>query len=224
MMQRLLVVDDDEAVTSSLRRGFAYEGYEVEVARTGEEALSKARETPPDIVVLDITMPGIDGFEVCRRLREGDEQPAILMLTARDAPLDQVKGLDLGADDYVTKPFNFDVLAARVRAILRHRETQGRVLEYGGLRLDTGERTAFRDESRIELTATEFELLAYLLANARIVLSKGQIMEHVWGYDFGGNANIVEVYIRTLRQKLEGGGAPRLIQTVRGAGYALREA
>lgn len=224
MPQHLLVVDDDEAVTSSLRRGFAYEGYDVSVALSGEQALSIARENPPDVVVLDITMPGMDGFEVCRRLRQSDDGPLILMLTARDAPMDQIKGLDTGADDYVTKPFNFDVLAARVRALLRHREALGSVLEYAGLRLDVGERTAFRGERQVELTATEFELLSYLLANARLVLSKDMIMEHVWGYDFGGNANIVEVYIRSLRQKLEASGEPRLIQTVRGAGYALREA
>jgi two-component system, OmpR family, response regulator MprA len=224
MPHKLLVVDDDDAVTSSLGRGFAYEGYSVKTASSGEEALAIARDYPPDMVILDLTMPGIDGLEVCRRLRKGEDPPLVMMLTARDAPIDQVQGLDSGADDYVTKPFNFDVLAARVRALLRHREAQGNVLQYAGLRLDIGERTAFRDERSITLTTTEFELLSYLLANARLVLTKDMIMDHVWGYDFGGNANIVEVYVRSLRQKLEADGEPRLIQTIRGAGYALREA
>lgn len=224
MTYALLVVDDDPAVTSLLRRGFSYEGYRVTVAASGKEALTLAREQPPDVVVLDIMMPGIDGLEVCRRLRQVDPALPILFLTARDATSDQVIGLDAGADDYVTKPFSFEVLNARVRALLRRRGAESpEVLQYGDLRLDVGAHIAYRGQRRVDLTATEFNLLHLLLSHPRQVLSKEQIMERVWGYDFGGNANIVEVYIRNLRTKLESGGEPRLIQTVRGVGYALRE-
>jgi two-component system, OmpR family, response regulator MprA len=226
MQQRILVVDDDAAVTSVLRRGFAYEGYAVSTAASGAEALASAREQPPDIVVLDIMMPGMDGLDVCRRLRQADEALPILMLTAKDAAADEVAGLDAGADDYVAKPFDFDVLAARVRALLRHREAVlgGDVLSHADLRLDMGARIAYRGDREITLTTTEFKLLSLMLGNARQVLTKERILEHVWGYDFGGNTNIVEVYVRTLRQKLEADGEPRLIQTMRGAGYVLREA
>jgi two-component system response regulator MprA len=224
MVYHLLVVDDDPAVTSLLRRGFSYEGYKVSVASTGEEALSVAREDPPDLVVLDIMMPGRDGLEVCRRLRQADPAPPILLLTAKDSPSDQVVGFDAGADDYVTKPFSFEVLNARVRALLRRREAEHpEVLRYADLRLDVSARVAYRGDRHIALTTTEFALLRLLLSHPRQVLTKDQIMERVWGYDFGGNANIVEVYVRSLRTKLEAGGEPRLIQTVRGAGYALRE-
>ena len=224
MPYHLLVVDDDPAVTSLLRRGFSYEGYKVSVASTGGEALTVAREDPPDLVVLDIMMPGMDGLEVCRRLRQADPAPPILLLTAKDSPSDQVIGLDAGADDYVTKPFAFEVLNARVRALLRRRDAEHpEVLRYADLRLDVGARLAYRGDRQIGLTTTEFALLHLLLSHPRQVLTKDQIMERVWGYDFGGNANIVEVYVRTLRTKLEAGGEPRLIQTVRGAGYALRE-
>jgi len=221
---RLLVVDDDPAVTSLLRRGFTYEGYEVLAAGSGAEALTLARERPPALVVLDIMMPEMDGLEVCRRLRQADPSLPILLLTAKDAPGDQIAGLDIGADDYVTKPFSFEVLAARVRALLRrHEGQQPTVLTYADLRLDTGARVAYRAGRQISLTTTEYELLQFLMSHPRQVLTKDQIMERVWGYDFGGNANIVEVYVRALRRKLEEQGEPRLIQTVRGAGYALRE-
>ncbi len=222
---RILVVDDDPAVTSLLRRGFTYEGYEVHAAGSGTEALQLARDHAPRLVILDIMMPGMDGLDVCRRLREADATLPILLLTAKDAPGDQIKGLDIGADDYVTKPFSFEVLAARVRALLRSRSgVQPDMLLYGDLRLDTGGRRAYRGERQIELTTTEYELLHLLISHPRQVLTKYQIMELVWGYDFGGNANIVEVYVGALRRKLEERGEPRLIQTVRGAGYALREA
>ncbi len=224
MSQRLLVVDDDAAVTSLLRRGFSYEGYRVTVAASGEEALRLARDQPTDLVVLDIMMPGIDGIEVCRQLRAADPTIPILLLTARDAPSDQVAGLDSGADDYVTKPFSFEVLNARVRALLRRRLAAApEVLRYADLEVDTGARIADRRGRAIELTTTEFNLLSLFLLHPRQVLSKDQIMERVWGYDFGGEANIVEVYVHSLRRKLEAGAEPRLIQTIRGAGYTLRE-
>ena len=221
---RILVVDDDPSVTSLLRRGFTYEGYEVYAAASGSKALVIAREKPPDLVVLDIMMPGMDGLDVCRRLREADPALPILMLTAKDAPADQIAGLDTGADDYVTKPFSFELLAARVRALLRRREgKESDVLSYEDLRLDTGARVAYRGKRRINLTTTEYELLHLLMRHPRQVLAKDEIMEHVWGYDFGGNANIVEVYVRALRKKLQEQGETPLIQTIRGAGYALRK-
>ena len=221
---RILVVDDDPAVISLLRRGLTYEGYEVHTAGSGAEALEVARERPASLVILDIMMPGMDGLEVCRRLRAADGLLPIVLLTARDAPTDQVQGLDTGADDYITKPFAFEVLLARVRAQLRRREGQHpETLTYADLRLDTGARTARRGERTIALTTTEYELLRLLLAHQGQVLTKGQIMQQVWSYDFGGNENIVEVYVRSLRKKLEEMGESRLIQTIRGAGYALRE-
>jgi DNA-binding response OmpR family regulator len=221
---RVLVVDDDPAVTSLLRRGLAYEGYEVDIAASGKEALEIARERPPTLVVLDIMMPGMDGIELCQRLRAADESLPVLFLTARDAPSDQVLGLDAGADDYVTKPFTFAVLVARIRALLRRSSPgQWEVLTYSDLRLDVGARTASRGTRPIALTTTEFELLRLLMAHQGKVLTKDQIMEQVWGYDFGGSGNIVEVYVRALRRKIEEQGESRLIQTVRGAGYALRE-
>ncbi len=223
--KRLLVVDDDQAVTSLLRRGFTYEGFSVQTASSGEEALRRVHEEPPDLVVLDLMMPGIDGIEVCRRLRGADARLPILILTARDAVPDEVAGLDAGADDYVTKPFSFDVLNARIRSLLRRKGgSQPETLRYLDLSLDVRGRVAYRGERRVDLTATEFDLLALLLGHAQRVLTKEQILERVWGYDFGGNTNIVEVYVRSLRIKLEAGGEPRLIQTVRGYGYVLREA
>jgi DNA-binding response OmpR family regulator len=227
--RQLLVVDDDHAVTSLLRRGFSYEGYAVRTAADGEEALRLASERLPGLVVLDLMMPGLDGFELCRRLRSADADLPILILTARDETADEVAGLDAGADDYVTKPFTFDVLNARIRSLLRRThgnesEHDPLALRYLDLRMDMGGRVAYRGERRVDLTSTEFNLLRLLLQNAQQVLSKEQILERVWGYDFGGDANIVEVYVRTLRLKLEAHGEPRLIQTVRGAGYVLREA
>ena len=220
----ILVVDDDPAVTSVLRRSFIFEGYHVETAASGAEALRLARERPPSLVILDVMMPGIDGLEVCRRLREGDRSLPILLLTAKDAPTDQIIGFETGADDYVTKPFNFDVLLARVKALLRRgAQDAPATLTYADLRLDTGSRVAYRGNRPINLTTTEYELLRLFLSHPRRVITKDQIMDRVWGYDFGGSANIVEVYVRSLRVKLEEGGERRLIQTIRGAGYALRE-
>ncbi len=221
---RLLVVDDDENVTNMLRRALSFEGYAVATARDGDDALKKTLEFAPDLVVLDIMMPGIDGIEVARRLRAGDPQLAILMLTAKDAPADQVVGLDAGADDYLVKPFTLEVLTARIRALLRRKEpNETEVLHFSDLVLDTGTRSARRSSREIALTTTEYELLLQFLRHPRQVLEKEQLTEKVWGYDFGGNYNVLEVYVRYLRQKLEAAGEPRLIHTLRGAGYVLRE-
>jgi DNA-binding response OmpR family regulator len=220
-VQRVLVIDDDPAVTSVLKRGLAYEGFAVDTAANGPEGLGSARERAPDAVVLDVMMPGMDGYEVLRRLRAADEQLPVLMLTAKDAPTDQVAGLDAGADDYVVKPFTFDVLAARLRALLRRRGAdRPEVLRFADLQLDLGERRATRGGAAVDLTSLEYDLLRQFMEHPRHVLSKDVLLERVWGYDFGGNSNIVEVYVMQLRQKL---GEPRLIHTVRGAGYVLRE-
>ena len=223
-MRRILIVDDDPAITNVLRRGLAYEGYAVEAAASGTEALDRLREATPDAVILDVMLPGLDGFEVLRRIRATDRQMPILMLTAKDTSADQVAGLEHGADDYVVKPFQFEVLLARIRALLRRREAESpEVLRFADLTLDTGARRAQRGAREIDLTSTEYDLLRQLLEHPRRVLAKEFLMDRVWGYDFGGNANVVEVYVRQLRQKLESGGEPRLIHTLRGAGYVLRE-
>ena len=224
MKRRILVVDDDPSVTSLLKRGLSYEDYRVDVAASGKEGLDRARENPPDLVILDVMMPGVDGFEVCRRLRAADSSIPIIMLTARDGTSDQVLGLETGADDYVVKPFTFEVLLARIRALLRRTEHQGvEVLKFADLVLDTGTHTARRGPREVDLTTTEYELLNHFMQNPRQVLSKEQLLNKVWGYDFEGNYNILEVYVRYLRSKLEAGGETRLIHTVRGAGYLLRE-
>ncbi|QIA26759.1 response regulator transcription factor [Thermaerobacter sp. PB12/4term] len=223
-MERILVVDDDPAVTSLLKRGLSYEGFAVDTASSGEEALRIAREQPPDLVILDIMMPGMDGLEVLQRLRAADPELPVLFLTARDAPADQVRGLEAGADDYVVKPFTFEVLVARVRVLLRrHQVERPQVLRFSDLVLDTGTYTARRGQREIHLTALEFKLLHEFMLHPRQVLNKDQLLERVWGYDFGGNANVLEVYVKQLRQKLEAEGEPRLIHTVRGVGYVLRE-
>ncbi|HEU5318636.1 MAG TPA: response regulator transcription factor [Chloroflexota bacterium] len=224
-MQRVLAIDDDPAVTSVLKRGLAYEGFAVDTAATGEAGLAAARERTPDLVILDVMMPGLDGWEVLRRLRAADRRLPVVMLTAKDAPADQVKGFGEGADDYVVKPFAFEVLAARVRALLRRRDEEAPpVLRFADLSLDTGTRLAQRGDRTIELTSTEYDLLRQLMENPRRVLTRGVLMDRVWGYDFGGNSNVLEVYVKQLRQKLESGGGPRLIHTLRGTGYVLREA
>lgn len=207
-----------------LRRALAYEGYEVDIAPDGSKGLLAARDRPPDLVILDVMMPGLDGLEVCRRLRAGGTVP-ILMLTARDEVPDRVAGLDAGADDYLIKPFALEELTARLRALLRRSDgAAGGVLSFGDLRLDTGRREAARGKRVIELTTKEYDLLALFLRHPRQVLTRDVILEQVWGYDFGGDANVLEVYVGYLRNKLEEKGEPRLIQTVRGAGYVLREA
>ena len=220
---RILVVDDDPQIVSFLKRGLTYEGYTVDTASDGTEALARAREAEPDLVILDIMMPGIDGLEVSRRLREASKVP-IIMLTAKGTVTDRVKGLDSGADDYLVKPFAFDELLARIRAMLRRSQpAEGEVLRFLDLSLDTTAREVRRGNDVIQLTAQEFDLLELLLRHPRQVLRRDMIYEKVWGYDFGGESNVIEVYVRYLRSKLESGGQPRLIHTVRGVGYVLKE-
>ena len=224
MRERILVIEDEDSILQFLRRGLTYEGYRVETAVDGPSGLALARESPPDLVVLDWMLPGLDGLEVCRRLRAAGEVP-ILMLTAKEAVSDRVEGLDAGADDYLVKPFEFDELLARIRALLRRAHPEASdVLTFGDLRLDTGTHQAFRGDRLVELTAKEYELLELFMRNPRQVLTREVIFDRVWGYDFGGESNIIEVYVRYLRQKTEAAGESRLIHTVRGVGYVLREA
>jgi DNA-binding response OmpR family regulator len=223
-MQRILVIDDDPAVTSVLKRSLAYEGFAIDVAASGEEGLTIARTRYPDLVILDVMMPGLDGYEVLARLRAGDPHLPVLMLTAKDAPADQVRGLTEGADDYVVKPFTFEVLLARIHALLRRQEAdRPPVLRFADLALDTETRQAQRGDRVVDLTTTEYELLQQFLAHPRRVLPKDFLMDRVWGYDFEGNTNVLETYVKQLRQKLEAEGEPRLIHTLRGTGYVLRE-
>jgi two-component system response regulator MprA len=223
MSERILVIEDEPKISSLIKRGLIYEGHEVNVADSGERGLELARESPPDLVILDLMLPGIDGFEVCRRLRTAGDV-SILMLTARDNVNDKVRGLDSGADDYLTKPFAFNELNARVRALLRRRRpTEQTTLRYADLSLDLGTREVSRGSRKIDLTTREFDMLEMFMRHPRQVLTRDLIYERIWNYDFGGESNIIEVYIRYLRGKLEAGGEPRLIQTVRGVGYALRE-
>lgn len=223
MAYKILVIDDDRKITAFLRRSLTYEGYHVMEAYDGYQGLQVARENPPDLVVLDVMLPGMDGWEVCRRLREVSDVP-ILMLTARDEVADRVRGLDAGADDYLVKPFALEELLARVRALLRrYQPAAAAVLQYSDLVLDTNTREARRGSRTITLTNKEYELLALFLRHPRQVLTREAIMDEIWGYDYSGESNVLEVYIGYLRQKLEAGGEPRLIHTVRGAGYTLRE-
>jgi two-component system response regulator MprA len=223
MAERILVIEDEPKIADFLRRGLAYEGYHVEARLDGESGLKAARDDPPDLVILDVMLPSLDGLEVCKRLRAGGNVP-ILMLTARDAVPDRVKGLDSGADDYLVKPFDFDELLARVRALLRRRTpAEGPVLKFADLTLDVRTRVVRRGDQRIELTTKEFDLLHLFMLHPRQVLTREMIYDRIWGYDFEGESNILEVYVRYLRSKLEAKGGARLIQTVRGVGYALRE-
>ena len=225
---KILVVDDERAVRESLRRALELEGYEIELAGDGSEALQalKDDERQPDAVILDVLMPGVDGLEVCRRVRAAGNTVPVLMLTARDEVENRVAGLDAGADDYVTKPFALEELLARVRALLR-RTTDGdgssEILTFADIQLDLGTREVRRSGRQIELTRTEFALLELFLRNPRQVLTRSIIFERVWGYDFGFASNSLDVYIGYLRRKTEAGNEPRLIHTVRGVGYALRE-
>src|SRR5947209_412717 len=227
MNAHILIVDDDSRVTSALRRTLAYEGYQVSTALDGESALAIARTKSPDLVILDLMLPGIDGLEVCRRLRTADDGIAVLMLTARDAVADRVKGLETGADDYLVKPFALEELLARVKALLRRRsppDVTREILCFANLELDTATREAKRGGYTIELSTTEYELLALFMRNLRIVLTRNVLMDRIWGRDFAGGPDVLEVYIGHLRNKLEQNGEKRLIQTVRGAGYVLRVA
>lgn len=221
-MACILVVDDDRQLGLAVGRALRLEGHEVVLARDGETALALAKESEPDLVVLDLLLPGLDGLEVCRRLRAHGDVP-IMMLTARDEVVERVRGLDSGADDYLVKPFAVDEFLARVRALLRRRTTNARpaVLRFADLELDTVTREAHRGDRRIDLSTREYELLALFMQHPRQVLTRQTIFEQVWNYDFGGQSNLIEVYVGYLRQKLEQRGEPRLIHTVRGAGYVL---
>jgi len=223
MAEHVLVIEDEQKIADFLRRGLTYEGFKVEVCADGESGLKAARDTPPDLVILDWMLPGLDGLEVCRRLRAGGSVP-ILMLTAKDSVADRVKGLDSGADDYVVKPFAFEELIARVRALLRRSHTaEETVLRFADLTLNVSTREVTRGSRKIELTTKEFDLLHFFMRHPRQVLTREMLYDRIWGYDFGGESNILEVYIRYLRSKLETESETRLIQTVRGVGYALRE-
>lgn len=217
---RILLVEDDPAMVALVGLGLKYEGFEVVSASNGLDGLRLAQEHKPDLYILDWMLPGLDGITLCRRLRAINETP-IIILTARDAVSDRVEGLDAGADDYMVKPFEIDELLARVRARLRRKRPDQHQISFADLTMLPDQHEVTRADESISLTATEFKLLQYFLRHPRQVLSKEAILEDVWGYDFGGDANIVEQYIRSLRQKL---GEPQLIQTVRGVGYALREA
>lgn len=223
---RLLVVEDDPQTATMLQRALAYEGYRVMLAADGPSALQLALQQPPDLVVLDWMLPGLDGLEVCRRLRSADETLPILMLTARDEIDDRVQGLKGGADDYVPKPFALDELLARIQALLRRAGRSPKVaavLRFVDLTLDPSTRQVWRDGHEITLSPREFDLLELLMRHPRQVLTRERILDAIWQYDFGGQTNVVDVYIGYLRQKLEAHGGERLIQTVRGVGFALRE-
>ena len=222
---KVLVVDDERAVRESLRRALELEGYEIELAEDGEQALKRLEANgEPDAMVLDVLMPKLDGLEVCRRLRSSGSRLPVLMLTARVEVENRVEGLDAGADDYVTKPFALEELLARLRALLRRRTgAPGEVVRFADLELDPGTREVRRSGEPIELTRTEFTLLELFMRNPRQVLTRSVIFERVWGYDFGYASNSLDVYIGYLRRKTEAGGKPRLIHTVRGVGYSLRQ-
>jgi two-component system response regulator MprA len=221
---RVLVVDDEPAVRTALDRALALERYDVRLAADGRAALDHLVEHTVDAILLDVAMPGVDGVEVCRRLRGAGDRTPVLMLTARDAVDDRVAGLDAGADDYLVKPFALKELQARLRALLRRAEPEGRgTLRFADLELDPAAREVHRGARRVELSRTEFTLLELFLAHPRQVLSRSEIFERVWGYDFGSTSNALGVYVGYLRRKTEAAGEPRLLHTVRGVGYVLRE-
>jgi DNA-binding response OmpR family regulator len=218
-MTHILLIEDDPAIQSLVSLGLRYEKFQVTSAIDGREGLRLFNELDPDLIILDWMLPGMDGISLCKRIRAQKDTP-IVIITARDAINDRVTGLETGADDYLVKPFHIDELLARVRARLRHKITVEGVLEFSDLKINPDSHEVVRGRQRIDLTSTEYKLLSYLLRHPRQVLSKDQILEEVWGYDFGGDANIVEQYIRSLRQKIN---APALIHTIRGFGYILRE-
>jgi two-component system, OmpR family, response regulator MprA len=235
---KVLVIDDEENIIEFIRLGLRYEGFHVESASDGEQGVTAAQRINPDLVILDVMMPGIDGLEVCRRLRDNPttRDVPILMLTAKDEVKDRIIGLKTGADDYLTKPFDFDELLERIRAILRRKnwarasatgsndgEANGQILQFADLRLNTATREVTRSGRLIELTATEYNLLHLFMSHPRQVLDRQTILNRVWGYDFLGETNIIEVYVRYLREKIEDSpSTPRLIQTVRSVGYVLK--
>lgn len=225
MNAHILIVDDESRVISALRRTLAYEGYQITTASTGESALELVRTRAPDLVILDLMLPDIPGLEVCRQVRATGNDVAILMLTARDAITDRVTGLEMGADDYLVKPFALEELLARIKALLRRHapsDISHEILCFADLELNTATRQARRGKRIIDLSTTEYELLALFLRNPRIVLTRGLLMDRIWGNDFEGGPNVLEVYIGHLRNKLELDGGQRLIQTIRGTGYVLR--
>jgi two-component system response regulator MprA len=228
----ILLVEDERSISGFVRRGLLFEGYEVEIVENGHDALDRIRDRSPDLLILDLMLPGVDGIEVARRLRAAEdddsERLSILMLTARDAVSDRVAGLDAGADDYLVKPFDFEELLARVRALLRRSHVASAdghhdELVYNDLVLHLGSRTVRRDDRELELTPREFELLALFLRHPNQVLTRSTLMQRVWGDDFYGESNVLEVVIGNLRRTLEANDEPRLIQTVRGVGYVLRQ-
>jgi two-component system response regulator MprA len=223
---RVLIVEDDQSVRDAIARALRYEGYDVRTAVDGDDGLAHVVEDDPDVIILDVLMPGTDGLAVCRRLRErGDHRP-VLMLTARHEVTDRVAGLDAGADDYLVKPFALDELLARLRALLRRTSVTGgsQVLSYGDLSLDPQRREAWRGTRELGLTKTEFDLLELLLVNANIVVTRDTIYERIWGYEFETSSKSLDVYIGYLRRKTEADGEPRVIRTIRGVGYTLRAA
>ncbi len=224
MPTQILIIEDDPSIGKLLRRALLHEGYDTKLVADGYEGLQAFTEQEPELIILDVMLPGIDGIEVCKRIREESALP-ILMLTARDMVEDRVIGLDSGADDYVTKPFDIDELLARVRAQLRRVESQPqtRIMQFADLEIDTAARSVHRGSREVELTAREFDLLELFMRHPNQVLTRAQIYDEIWSYDFGGSSNIIEVYVRYLRTKLEANGEPRLIHTKRGAGYILRE-
>lgn len=226
MAEQVLVVDDDPRILSMMRRGLIFAGYDVETAETGELALEKTLDALPNIVILDVGLPGIDGLEVCRRLRTAEPRLPILLLTARDRVPDRVAGLDAGADDYLLKPFAFDELLARIRALLRRSSggEQAETLVFGDLTLNPVTHETMRGDRAIDLTLTEYQLLEYFMRYPRQVLSRDRIHDAVWGDTFFPESNVIDVHVKRLREKLEEGGEPRLIQTIRGVGYSLRQA
>jgi len=222
MATRVLLIDDDPKLLPLLQRGLAFEGFEVVTAMDGAAGLAAAISHRPHVVLLDISMPGPDGFEVCRQLRLARDVP-IIMLTARDDVVDKVTALNLGADDYVAKPFAFDELVARIRAVLRRHHSGDEPLIYADLVVDPRTREARRGSTALDLTAREFDLFLFFMRHPRQVLTREQLLERVWGFDANADSSVVEVHVGHLRQKLEAGGGPRLIQTIRGIGYALRD-
>ena len=223
MKERILIIEDDKAIVRVLERALIYDGYDVDSASTGERGLELVREKTPSLIILDLMLPGMDGMEVTTHIRKESNTP-ILMLTARDTLNDRVQGLDSGADDYMVKPFELEELLARIRSLLRRSQTERTVvLKFLDLKLDTTTRQAERGDRMIPLTTKEYELLELFLRSPRQILSREMIFDRVWGYDFGGESNVLDVYIRYLRQKLEGDSDSRLIHTIRGTGYVLRE-